>query len=266
MAKTRIVPAERRKPPCIFCGAPANSKEHLWQRWLMKRMRQIVGPTGRIEGIERERAIRPRTSLQLGGMVCEQTCNNGWMRQLENDTIPIASPMLEGNDSQLQTPQQLTLSTWTMLRAVCFDCKAPPRFFDARETGHLRAHGTPPHSTFGVWLGYSTSPVAFSEGQAVTGKKTDGSIAEGYVLTCAFGHLIIQSLTIRSSYTNPFVSFTVSTAGGPWDEALVRIWPLPYSVVSWPPKLGFDPYAGGLDVLAQRFNPGRWSWKGQTGG
>jgi hypothetical protein len=177
------------------------------------------------------------------------------MRNLENETIPVLSPLLLGEPRALNSAAQLTLATWTMLRAVVFDCLRPPRYYDTRETSHLLTHVTPPDSTFGVWLGYSTTALAFTDGKRLTRRDSAGRlINEGYVLTMTFGHVALQILTIRKPQSHPVATISVSVVSGPWDQALVPIWPLPIRVVNWPPKLGFDPAAGGLDLLANRFN------------
>lgn len=252
-----IVPVTPRHPPCIFCGSPGKTAEDAWPKWLLKRLKKQLGGPTIIDWEFDHQPRRPRYSIRIEGF-CEKTCNNGWMRRLENETIPVLSPMFLGQAVDLASTHQLTLATWAVVRAVVFDCLRPPRHHDSRDTTHLLTHLTPPASTFGVWLGYCLHPLAFTEGKRLTKNAVLGSgIDEGYVLTMVFGHVVLQVLTLRKPQSHPIATVSVDVESGPWDDALTPIWPLGLRPVKWPPKLAFDPSAGGLPFLANRFNTTR---------
>ena len=59
-----------------------------------------------------------RLSLTIPN-VCS-VCNNEWMSQLEDDTIPILTPMIEGRARQLSAADQCVLFAWAMKTALNF--------------------------------------------------------------------------------------------------------------------------------------------------
>ena len=81
---------------CVFCDAPADSREHLLPRWLegvlpsdepMVQYRQI----GNDEKDRQEWTCRP--FRERARVVC-QPCNNGWMSSLEVEAKQLlASPI-----------------------------------------------------------------------------------------------------------------------------------------------------------------------------
>lgn len=111
---------------CVFCGAPANSKEHVIPQWLSK------GPREDIPGIYQKsvvdldgtilRDVRHRFGDITVKCVCT-TCNNGWMNDLEEGVRPFLLPLILGTDEFvviLDRKMQSDLAAWAMKTIMMF--------------------------------------------------------------------------------------------------------------------------------------------------
>jgi hypothetical protein len=109
---------------CVFCTATQKrAKEHVWPRWLqeflgesdVERTETHVTTSGQVVS-QRRHAAR---ALVAGG-ICE-SCNNGWMNDLELRAAKILKPLLAGRTvSGRVLPQQdaRTLALWTFKTAI----------------------------------------------------------------------------------------------------------------------------------------------------
>lgn len=118
---------------CIFCGATGASvkitREHTFSNWINEVLTpQVVGPDITCEhsimqsgqaAIARSWAVTAAASHVLRA-VCE-TCNNGWMSQLEAAVRPLIEPMIRGYDASLTPEQQIIVATWTALKTAVFE-------------------------------------------------------------------------------------------------------------------------------------------------
>jgi hypothetical protein len=98
---------------CIFCLNQANTKEHVWPKWVLA-------------VVDQDRPLR----FELGsdpeflfsgefkiGCVCGD-CNNGWMSRLEDEVKPCLEPMLHGSITPLTRSVQEKLSLWAVKIAM----------------------------------------------------------------------------------------------------------------------------------------------------
>lgn len=107
---------------CIFCGARADSKEHIFPDWIN---RLIL--TDEFEGmaftIERGELVERRThrTNQAAGdrarIVCRR-CNNGWLSDLEGKAQELLSPLMLGEPTTLNAGQQLLAAEWAAKTAM----------------------------------------------------------------------------------------------------------------------------------------------------
>ncbi len=94
---------------CIFCAAPASSKEDAWPLWLLRKIGK-----DRPARIDAERGTQPLRSWRVVDtgltvrFVCEP-CNNGWMSELENRVKPIVLRLLDKASTNLTVEEQTTL-------------------------------------------------------------------------------------------------------------------------------------------------------------
>ncbi|MFD7978685.1 hypothetical protein [Streptomyces sp. NPDC059071] len=120
---------------CVFCGAPANSREHVIPQWLSK------GPREDIPGIYQKsvvvdldgtilRDVRHRFGDMTVKCVCT-TCNNGWMNDLEEGVRPFLLPLILGTDKFvviLDRQMQSDLAAWAMKTIMMFSFTNPKEY------------------------------------------------------------------------------------------------------------------------------------------
>jgi hypothetical protein len=76
---------------CIFCNNPADSKEDLFPRWILKRVRTGV-PLYRQTG-DAPPELTEDQEVRIP-CVC-QSCNNGWMSRMERTVQKFTGPMID---------------------------------------------------------------------------------------------------------------------------------------------------------------------------
>jgi hypothetical protein len=107
------------KRTCVFCGKTPLTLEHIFPQWI-----NACWP----KGTTSERFARagsgdlvPRGSFRqvasnTARLVCA-TCNNEWMKDIEDSTRPLLCEMITGHGIQLDGRQQLALATWLIKTA-----------------------------------------------------------------------------------------------------------------------------------------------------
>lgn len=151
---------------CVFCGAKGTTYEHVFSRWTHKFMlpRQpgkatsVVGKEyldrselvdGKLPGAMRDWQVK----CVCGGT--RQTCNGGWMKDIEDEAMPVLVPLIQGKRARLSPKDQQIIATWASLKSIISEYGLG---------GHVTVHpsqrrrmmrkGLPPASRWGVWIGY----------------------------------------------------------------------------------------------------------------
>ena len=140
---------------CVFCGGPANSREHVFakrlcQRAQVKKMAVIAGIYTEGEGIK-NRGEHLLDTLTVRH-VCA-TCNNGWMNELEDwfetrlgHFIQPEWPRLAENFLEMVRPESDKLAQWLIKTAVTYNLAAvkgklkvefPPEVLSGIMTGKI---------------------------------------------------------------------------------------------------------------------------------
>jgi hypothetical protein len=247
---------------CLFCENKADSNEHLWPRWILRRLKIDRPMRHSIGG--RPSKIVPRAEIKIK-CVC-QPCNRGWMHDLENLNIPIIGCLMEDIGIPLSSEQQTTVAKWAVKTAMVQDAiytRKRELFYTGSERLAVRSNtGLPDYTS--VWLGRSSLRTLTCDGTDIRVDINDGSkileTALGSVNTFCVGHLAVQVATIHAPEKYKGHPFDVTShIAAPWENLLVPIWPVTDSAISWPPSLTL---AGrGLTKLADRFRGGvRREW------
>ena len=119
-------------PPSTFCGGTGKkSREHLWPQWTQKLVPADEGvffntkSTTSLEIAtsiashfpeERLQAQTDLANLQVHGI--RAPCNEGWMSQIESETIPILTPMVLDQPRSFSVAEQAVLAKWITLRMI----------------------------------------------------------------------------------------------------------------------------------------------------
>jgi hypothetical protein len=112
---------------CVFCGATGNlTSEHIWGDWTRKYVpreqnkhdfRAVVAKTPTSETAEPVR-IRAGDPLNSQVKVVCQSCNNGWLSQIQAKAKPHLIPLVEGRDAYLGRQAQRQIATWATMATM----------------------------------------------------------------------------------------------------------------------------------------------------
>jgi hypothetical protein len=243
---------------CIFCDSPVNSKEDAWSLWLVRQLANAE--RGIVEG---QRGQQKPHSWRAGkyplrtGNVCKN-CNNGWMSDLENRVKPIIECFFLDRAVSLDQADQSTLAVWICKNAMVYETLRHKSswFFTSQEHKSFRESlHLPPYTS--VWI---AKIVGFT-GLFCTASDLNGIATESlnqvkaYVTTLAFGPIVMQILSGKMSHAiHQNITIDGNLQPGPWDQAIIQIWPINANMASWPNKVELNGELG-LDHFAYRWKP-----------
>ena len=245
---------KRERKHCLFCENFANSKEDTFPLWLLEVIGKHEDMYKTVRGLP--------TTVQKGSAVlrirtvCE-TCNNGWMSELEEDVIPVLRPLLLDLSIPLSSEQQSLLATWVMKTGMVLDSiYKHVHFYQKDERKNLRQSRTVPDGT-AIWIGRF-----FGNGKhaGLSDFALDSpphlKVANGCVITFVLGHVIFQVLSVRPRPDYKELQLHAPFRPGRWSELLTRIWPNTQGRTIWPPPLSFTLYSAfSIRSLVNRFRP-----------
>jgi hypothetical protein len=218
---------------CVFCGESPTRKEHalpLWLRDLLLRGTQASHEWGAYVTGENRKWLSSGPDF-TAKIVCD-TCNHGWMSDLESEAQPWLTPMIAGRAQTLEAAALRTCARWAMKTAMTIDrCAATsyqsipasryPLFYEKQQ----------PSLGVSIWIGGSTALGGFWAQNQTPTLATARGVVQGYALTLRFRHLVFHLLGIEGNYLpSPEI-------GGKLGQAFTRIWPMVWGNVQWPPNL-----------------------------
>jgi hypothetical protein len=227
---------------CVFCGARARSREHLWPDWLNGVLPNYTATTHTWTTPGKRRVwTSAEAATQRIAAVCHK-CNTGWMSRLEAAAKPVLVPMITGRKQSLDRPQQRTIAAWAFKMAVIGEQFVPKTAsIPPNHRRWLLDNGEPPEAakvfiaaTDARWPAdthYHEQKLITLAGASLT------PVVEGYVATVLIRHLAIQvcgSIFEHAEFTHT----------APFDSAVARVWPSVRSV-RWPPGPVLAPTAVG---------------------
>lgn len=244
---------------CMFCSNTADSKEHLWPKWVHDR--REFGPLKSTRG-NNPTTIIPNPQVTVRA-VC-QNCNNGWMSQkLEVRNIPLVGSMMQDLTITLDRGQQTLAAAWCMKMAFLTDWTRvrgrTKRFYPRDETLAFAKDRSIPHRTR-IWIGHITSSHLSTDGHDFEMLRgSDRSrIGISSVVTIVVGHFVAQIVTDHILLEHSNMNPELKSGPGPWDAKLTQIWPIEKEWVTWPPKASFtNGGPEGIGYLLQRWRTGK---------
>jgi hypothetical protein len=142
---------------CVFCGAPADSQEHVWPNWAASLLAD-EGPLPHVyqvihEGRPDEERRYSKDAYSVTVRVVCKRCNNGWMSDLESRAKPYLQAMLGGHGRDLHEGGLRTPATWALKTSMMVEQLYGPkrRVIPGEEHGHLFEHGEPSERVR-VWM------------------------------------------------------------------------------------------------------------------
>ena len=248
------------KTLCGFCGSATAkiTNEYILGQWIgplfgAGKPDLIVRNTFKLD----DTAFQPWLTYRLDQrvrMACE-TCNNGWMSDLENTVRPIITPMILGHARVLLTLRdQIAIATWAVKTAMVVEFLEKPhtRYFTQAERHSLMIDAVPSRSMGAhVWLGRYGSKNDGVHGLSATMAHPS---SRAHISTFAVGQFAVQILVERSAIGQ---RDRLAVRPGPWEQMLSEIWPPPPiletrgGLLAWPPPLAIS--AATFESLFDRF-------------
>jgi hypothetical protein len=228
--------------PCIFCPSPADSKEDLFPRWILRRVNTR-------EPLRRQVGTAPPeiTDDQEVRIPCVcQECNNTWMSRMETTVKKFMGPMIDDFSLTLDRQYQQNLSEWAVKCAMCIDTlDARPRFFTESECKAFRQKRTIPDRTL-VFAARFTGRSLDTNGVEFTliEPGTGDLLVRGHVFTVMVGHLVLQVLSWHPEPQHKDKTVRLRATDGPWDRLAIQVWPNEKKVQNWPPVMSLSTVVG----------------------
>ncbi len=152
--KWAVIPRAPRQPggSCIFCGASADSKEHIIPGWISKRLGIKTFLTQTSSG---GRVVRQQQPISFASHRKRIFCTgcNAHFKHLEDAVIPLLVPMARGFHLALDRESQQLLALWANKTAIAL-VAATDGLAGAVPIVHRRAVRENAEMTEGVWVGF----------------------------------------------------------------------------------------------------------------
>jgi len=239
---------------CIFCGRSDDmSNEHIVAQRFQKLfgdqpIRKVRGSPG---GPMREwdgRLFDAKVKL-----VCQQNCNGGWMREMDDRVEPLLSPMLIGGSRKLTQVDQRIVAAWAYRVALLYQYRRDTHPVGSPDRARLFYQNKEASPDSAIWLAEFGPNAGTGAISGLTSmKRNDGRDFEGVLTTVRAGHLVFQVLEVpgwgRIGVTMPESE----------QRRSVQIWPTNSGTRVWPPIHRLD--NSELLRFAERFTNENAQW------
>jgi hypothetical protein len=242
---------------CIFCGSRDLSHEHIFSRWTHKFLPPRSMTKYHVRLVENFIEKSERFLLKRAGdirdwqvrCVCEDKCNNGWMRKhIEDLARPVMTCLIRGHQLRLSPDQQKHIAAWAALKAIIaeYDSQGWVTTHHTHRKHLMRAF-TPPLQGWTIWIGnyvrdkwvphWGSMPfLVVSNKQALRmGSDRTATYYNSHVSTQVIGQLYIQVIRTPSREVIDRWRFTLPEKG-----SFFRIWPPSGISISWPGRVMTD--------------------------
>jgi hypothetical protein len=255
--------AKKRIPPrtCIFCGKGSLTHEHVWADWLKRyipkdmpeytSLSAIVHPTH--SELKRKKHSGDIQSRRLR-VVC-QSCNNGWMSQLQERAKPYLLPLIAGEVTAFNVTGQKVLAAWiTMFVMVAEHFDGYKVATTMKQRRYFYLYREPP-AFWKIWIGdyergswvgrlaHFALPLA-SKGRRVETMDNGMPRPNTQTMTFTVGRLFVH---VRSSVTDIFENWHFARR-----DLLAQIRPIERNIIGWPKTTMADRDADGISADFQR--------------
>lgn len=228
--------------PCVFCSNPADSKEDLFPRWILKQV-NTREPLYRQMG-DAPPEITPEQEVRIP-CAC-QKCNNTWMSRMETTVKKFMGPMIEDLSFALDRQNQQNLAEWAVKCAMCNDTvDVHPRFFTEAECHTFKEKRTIPDRTL-VFAARFTGRSLDSNGVDFTliEPKSNELLVRAHVYNVMVGHVVLQVLSWHPEPQHRNKIVRMRAADGPWDKLTIQVCPIEKKSVNWPPPMSLSTVVG----------------------
>ncbi len=245
--QTSPVPANT----CIYCGRRGVSKEHVIPAWLGKYVSQneptnslgykLYGFGSRV--IDEDHLERPGDGHTVKvRRVCE-SCNNGWMSQLQERAKPLILDMLSGAPLALHKRFQTNLAAWSAMTFMAGDFRrAVSAAISQEDRNYLMKVGRAPKN-WRIWVGryereqaallFAHNALRVSTPRHPVADSTDDELPppNSQASSVIIGNIFLTCISSSASDLHHYWKFTPRNAA-----LLDQIWPVETPRIAWPPE------------------------------
>jgi hypothetical protein len=226
------------------------TKEHIFPEWMQKYVVVPHGytdhfvsrdgrlpPLGVVEKHRREgRKHRPGTPMQHRLRVVCRACNTGWMSQLQEQAIPLLTPLLMGGALELTPVAQATVAAWAVMTEMVGQFTEPRMVsISSAERAAFAATRVPDAiSQWRVWIGRVTGELGASWERYTFAMHPPNAPASPpvntQITTLTVGQALVHtfSTTATNDVTDEDFGMPAILAG------LTKVWPVRDAIVTVP--------------------------------
>jgi hypothetical protein len=175
----------------VFCGGRPVSAEDVYPKWV-SRLLGIEGPVTYLRGGQ---VVRHSDKVSVVAKVVCNTCNNGWMSDLEVRMQRTFASAVLGGRPEVDTEAQRLAATWAVKTALLRILARPTaqRQYDPRASLRDLYERGEPHPDWRVWVARTDAEgkyIAWDRDVGLHGGV--GRRAEGAFATVAVGYLVFH--------------------------------------------------------------------------
>lgn len=229
--KWAVIPRAPKQPssPCVFCGAPADSKEHVIPGWISKRLGIKSFLTQTSAG---GRVGPQKQSISFASHRKRIFCTgcNTHFKHLEDAVIPLLVPMARGFYFALDAHSQQLLALWAIKTAMAL-IAATDGLADAVPIEHHQAIRENDEVPEGAWVGFFSWR---GEPTIATGRfvSADQARTSAYGAVLAFAGV---GFSVKG-FERPEPAETLDADVPPFRQ----IWPPRNALIHWPSPVTAD--------------------------
>ena len=244
------------KPPgkCIFCGSGGLTKEHIWSEWTYKLVPKDPINSRTIHKVKTSRATKiveqsanvvQGTSNSMRVRAVCSGCNSGWMSSLDNQAIPLLTPLIARQEFRLDSTESLRLiATWVSMKLMVAEFIERATVSTTEYERDWLRHKLEPPLNWHVWAcdiqpgtKWETGYYRESAGLFLLPEEPGAPLPPTGIknpntqsVTIGIGRLLFH--VIASTAPGYVISDRYPMGG----NTIAKIWP-PKGVVIWPPRV-----------------------------
>lgn len=228
------------KGKCAFCGQPGDlTKSHIWPEWAEAILpqtathhQQIVGEFLTFKPIAKgpeyfQKVKQGHVGTRKPRNTC-QTCNSGWMRLIEENTMPFLDSLLLAKPYSVGLAEQQMLAALLCLVSMRLEVswRDGPKAIPQSDLKWLMENPEPP-TNWKIWIG------KYVGSQAIDQQHTPMQIASSPDVTIGVEYCNTQvtSLVVGQFYAHLFSSTVWKDFPGYEGIDLVQLWPLKHRII-----------------------------------
>ena len=245
---------------CVFCDRSPVTNEHVFPRWLDRYLtsgeRQQLEQTRYGQGgFDTTRASR---GLDFRVKKVCAACNNGWMSQLERDSMGALDSLIRDTAiEEITLKRQRQIALWATKTAMMADLTQSAPILTRTQRRRMRTHGAIPGGTL-VWMGSCGETYPLVTSHTVRIELEDTNQPDTVRQTRFFCSMKIGHLCLYIYFAPP--GFVVRHRPEHY-MCMARIWPRRASGLPFPPPIrpadgpAFEEYSDDLWESFQIFTP-----------